>query len=104
MRIEAYECDKCGKLYKSESEYLRCVRRCSDEYELARNAGVISDKEFTLAENAIKKYMDELSGKDRKYSALSSNLYISGFKDYSADWYKGGGDKFYWNWNKRPRK
>ena len=70
----------------------------------AKNAGVISDKEFTLAGNAIKKYMDELSGKDRKYFVLSTNLYISGFEDYSAEWYKGGGDKFYWNWNKRPRK
>ena len=48
--------------------------------------------------------MDELTGKDRKYFVLSNNLYISGFEDYSAEWYKGGGDKFYWNWNKRPRK
>ena len=35
-RVEVFECDSCGKLYKSESEYLKCVSECNDEYTLSR--------------------------------------------------------------------
>ena len=35
-RVEVYECEICGKIYKSEDEYLKCVRECNDEYTLSR--------------------------------------------------------------------
>ena len=35
-RVEVWQCDSCGKLYKSEEEYLKCVRECNDEYALSR--------------------------------------------------------------------
>lgn len=35
-RVEVWQCDICDKLYKSEEEYLKCVRECNDEYYLSR--------------------------------------------------------------------
>lgn len=35
-RVEVWQCDSCGKLYKSEEEYLKCVSECNDEYTLSR--------------------------------------------------------------------
>ena len=35
-RVEVWQCDSCGKLYKSEEEYLKCVSECNDEYILSK--------------------------------------------------------------------
>ena len=35
-RVQVYECEHCKKLYKSEEEYLKCVKTCNDEYYLSR--------------------------------------------------------------------
>ena len=31
-KIEVYECEHCKKLYRTESEYLKCVKTHSDDY------------------------------------------------------------------------
>ena len=62
MKIEAYECDKCGRVYKSESEYLRCVERCSDDYELVRKIKCNDTNEDTIeVEYNHKKLSDIIS-------------------------------------------
>ena len=35
-RVEAFECEICKRVYKSETEYLKCVSACNDEYTLSR--------------------------------------------------------------------
>ena len=35
-RVEAFECEICKRVYKSEGQYLKCVSACNDEYTLSR--------------------------------------------------------------------
>ena len=35
-RVEVFECEICKRIYKSEEEYLKCVRECNDEYTLSK--------------------------------------------------------------------
>lgn len=86
MRIEAYECDKCGKLYKSESEYLRCVRRCSDEYELVRKIKCNDTNEDTIeVEYNHKKLSDIVSNNGQLCLSIYSDNEFDGCVELDGD-------------------
>ena len=76
-KIEVYECESCKKLYRTESEYLKCVKTYSDEY--SKKVVIDCGEEKIEIEYCFAKLSDIIASNGKITLAIYQNEYCDSF-------------------------